>query len=265
MASKEEEVIIPPSLQECFPTEPVVEKMVAQPPWVPADVLEGTKKNNDVAQIKMEVSPACGNAQWKDATEVEEISHSELKNPQLQDPYCWDDIFPASVEKATNPKPEKWMAQFMPGLKEDAQLEDRDVGDYGKAAELFEVASVASPKADGLPLDPDQKQLCLEIKEENLLDDGNSLDDSHTSESNVGINHPNKNETEEPHKASVVSVETFPLLCKEGVASNGQMLQKTRGKPPQKRMRKSIPLAEGYKDLHEASTEEEAQEGIIRR
>ncbi|XP_060093965.1 zinc finger protein 436-like [Heteronotia binoei] len=368
MAS-EEKVTTPLSLPECFPTKQEVEKMAAQPPWVTGDDLEGTKMSNHIAQVKTEEPPACEDAQWKDITGAANISHSVLKNAPLPDPLCWDDIFPPSVEKAMNAHTEKWAAQFMPGLKEEARLEDRDVGDYGKvkaailrvdaistevqrqhfrrfqykeadgpreacsrlwflchrwlkperhtkeqilellileqflailspelqswvkdgcpetcaqavilaeefllrqrqaetpeqpAAEVFEVASVGSPKADGLPLDPNQKQLCLDVKEESLLDDGNSLGNSHVSDNDVEIPHPEKAETEEPDEASVVSIETFPLICKEGDASNGQMPQKPRGKPPRKRVRKSIPLAGGYKDLHEASAEEEAQQG----
>ncbi|KAL8213343.1 UNVERIFIED_CONTAM: hypothetical protein K2H54_062642 [Gekko kuhli] len=235
MASEEEEVTIPLSLQECFPAELEVEKMATRPPWVTGDDLEGTKMSNHTAQVKMEESPACEDAQRKDTTGAAKVSCSELKNTPLPDAPCWDDLF-SPVEKATNAHTEKWAGQFMPGFKEEIRLEDRDVGDYGKAAEVFEVASVDSPKADGLPLDPDQKQLCLEVKEESLLDDGNSLGNSHVSENDMEIPHPEKTETEEPlGESPVVSVETFPLICKEGDASNGQMPQKPRGKPTRKR------------------------------
>ncbi|XP_077186165.1 uncharacterized protein LOC143833825 [Paroedura picta] len=367
MAS-EEDVTIPLGLQECFPSKQAAEKLAMQPPWVAGDDAEGTKMSNHVAPVKTEEPPAREDAPWKDATRTAEVSRSELKNPPLLDPLCWDDIFPPSVDKAPA---EKWVAQFMPGLKEEARLEDRDAGDYGKVkaailrvdaistevqrqhfrrfqykeadgpreacsrlwflchrwlkperhtkeqilellileqflailspelqdwvkdgcpetcaqavtlaeefllrqrpdetpaqsvAEVFEVASVGSPKADGPPLDPDQEQLCLEVKEESLLEDGNSLDNSHASENNVETPLTEKAEAVEPCEASLVTAETFPLICEEGDPSNGQTPQKPRGKPPRKRARKSIPLVGGYKDLHDASTEEDAQEGEL--
>lgn len=144
MAS-EEEVNMPLNLQECFPTEQVAEKMATQPPWITGDYLEGTKMSNHIAQVKMEEPPACEDAQWKDTVGAAELSRLELKNPPLSEPPCWDDIFPPSVEKATNAHTENWAAQFMSGLKEEIRLEERDVGDYDKVkAAILRVDAIST-------------------------------------------------------------------------------------------------------------------------
>ncbi|XP_053146047.1 zinc finger protein ZFP2-like isoform X1 [Hemicordylus capensis] len=369
MAS-EEVAAAPLGLQDCFLTERVGDNMAEQSPREQRDASEGTRISNHVSLVKNEGLPTCEEPHWRqEAVEAAETPRPEPENAQFPDPLCWDDIFLPSVEKAADGQPGKWMSQLMPGLKEEAQFENREVGDYGKVkaailrvdaistevqrqhfrrfqykeedgpreacsrlwflchrwlkperhtkeqilellileqflailpaeiqtwvkdgcpetcaqavtlAEdfllrqqeperpkqqvpgLLEAADVNCPKEDMALLDADQRPLCLEVKQESVVDDG-SLGNISMSEDNGVSPQPEPSEPKESCGTLEGSAEeTFSTFCTpEDVSEDQQRPDKPQEKPSRKRVRKSVPLVGGHEDLSVAMTEKEANE-----
>ncbi|XP_070792453.1 zinc finger and SCAN domain-containing protein 2-like isoform X1 [Pituophis catenifer annectens] len=124
--------------------------------------------------------------------------------------------------------------------------------------ELFEETGASSPKASDQTLsDAEQSQLCLEVKQEQPLEDS-SLGDLRTSKNDAGLPQLARREPELlPEASEGGTPDSIPVSDEQGALSESQQKPEhaVLRKLSRKRVQNSISLVEGYKNLGVAPAE----------